>query len=536
MEGGILPSHQELLSRIELVCDLDSSFIALTGDAGTGKSTVLEYFIENHCAEHRKCFIQASKDQSPDHIKEQVLLQLFTAQTVDTRHSLSQNALQNTFETLTQVIVIIDNGQFIDSLVFDELIELLKTPIDNFQASVIFALPDDRELFSALNAKHPLIEIHIELLNRAESRLLLEYYYQEMMDSDRLEVQRFIDRCEGNPGQLLTWQSEHGGGTKRRSKISPQTIVLTLAAALLIAVVGAASWYFITTGKDVNELQIEQLRAKVEAEKQSQDASAEKTEQPDDDTSGLTSSVEGETPTQGSDEQQVDPLVSKSADELLVQKWDVEAQKPHIEKAIKNAAEQEALEQEQKKAREAAKNNKVDANEAVSEQTQSEQAVSLEGNTEQLAGTEKVNAEVSKPATDNSQKPLVVDNQPATEDVAAELEKPQTGKVNSLKDKMDNPWFMQQNRDNLTLQLTGVSNQNTLQSYLNFHKLGDKAHIYQSVRNGKPWYVVTYGSYQSIEQANTAKAELPQKIRAAEPWAKHIRTIQAEILDADKKD
>lgn len=531
MEGGILPSRQELLSRVELVCELDSSFVALTGDAGIGKSALLEYFIEQHCHEHRKCFVQASIDHPPGHVKEQILFQLFGDQTIDSQQTLAQHFAGSHFEEFHRILIIIDNGEYIDGILLNELMELLATPIDNFQASVIIAQVPDQERFSQINASQPLIEIHIEPLNKAESRMLLEYHYAHMMDTDRSEVQRFIERCDGHPGKLLKWQD----GLEKRPKGNKQTLVLTLAAAVLIAVAGAATWYFTGTTKDTTELQVEQLREKV---KQQEQAAAEQTQTELVDNGG---EISEQAAGQGTADQvnEADAEPESVVDELIAQKWDTEAQKPYVEQAIKDAAAQAAAEEAEQNAKQAQQQDageqlnqtsSVQAQEGTEQATQAQTAVAVSDEPEKPL-EERLEAQ-SQSSVDEP----VVDSDKVTESKAQTTQPDsQTQTAATLLDKMDNQWFMAQNASSVVLQLTGVSNKNTLQSYLSYHKLGENAHVYQSLRNDKPWYVVTYGIFDSLEDANAAKAQLPATLNNGQPWAKRIRTIQTELLNADKK-
>lgn len=527
MEGGILPSRKELLSRIELVCDLDSSFVMLTGDDGMGKSTLLEFFIEHHCPDYKKCFVQVGTDIEPSQVKEQILFQLMGDQTVDSAKTLGQNLASCYFDEFQRVIIIIDNGELVDSLLLNEFVELLKTPIDNFQASVIIAQDHDLERFSQINAGHPLIEMHIEPLNKAESRMLLEYYYAQMMDSDRLEVQRFIERCEGNPAKLLQWQDGEGKRTKGGLKLSRQAMLLSVLGIVLVGVVGAASWYFVSTAKEPIDLQIDALREKVkEQEQQAQTDEAA-----------------------GADNEQE----QSNLDTLLVQKWDTKAQKAQVDKAIKAAAATAAAElesSEQQNNSEPQGQAEETAPEAVEQGAESVKAQAQnpgEATQTQQQQTKKTDepqaqseAAVTEPQGDQveNSEPVQTAGDDAGESTRSDAPDDAAAVTNveksTLLDKMDNSWFLAQNDGSVVLQLTGVSELNTLRSYLNYHKLGDKAHVYQSIRNDKPWFVVTYGLFDSLQQANAAKAELPKTLRG-EPWAKYIRTIKTEVLNADKK-
>jgi DamX protein len=294
-----------------------------------------------------------------------------------------------------------------------------------------------------------------------------------------------------------------------------------------VGVVGAASWYFVSTAKDPSDLQIDALREKVkEQEQQAQSDEAA-----------------------GSDSEQG----QSNLDTLLVQKWDTKAQKAQVDKAIKAAAataaaqlessEQQNNSEQQELAEETVPDAIDQGADPVQEQTQNPSEATQTHQQQTTKGDEpqaQSEVAVTEPqddqaeSTESVQTSAVDVSEPARSDAPADAVPQANVEKATLLDKMDNSWFLAQNDATVVLQLTGVSNVNTLQSYLNYHKLGDKAHVYQSIRNDKPWFVVTYGLFDSLQQANAAKAELPKTLRG-EPWAKFIRTIKTEILNADKK-
>lgn len=59
--------------------------------------------------------------------------------------------------------------------------------------------------------------------------------------------------------------------------------------------------------------------------------------------------------------------------------------------------------------------------------------------------------------------------------------------------------------------------------------LGPEAatHIWHTKHNGKDWYVLTYGQYASLMQANLAMDEMPQEVRDFKPWVRDVGVIDA---------
>jgi len=90
-------------------------------------------------------------------------------------------------------------------------------------------------------------------------------------------------------------------------------------------------------------------------------------------------------------------------------------------------------------------------------------------------------------------------------------------------------WVMAQPAKNYTFQIAGLSRETQLKQYLNENELPEDIWTYQTLRNNKPWYVVLYGSFTSIEQANAAKLKLPATVQKDKPWLKRFVQIQRDL-------
>ena len=544
MQAGILPSRKELLSRIELVCDLDISFIAVTGDAGIGKSALLEFFIEHHCVTRKKCFIQAVLDQPAHALFEQILVQLTPGCIYDSRLSLGQNIRSVQRHEPLDVIIIIDNAQHIDNEVFVQLIQLLKSCDEHYQFSVIFAQPHKEERFNQLNSRHPLIEIHIEPLSQAESKMLLEFYYSSMIEGDRQEVVQFIERSQGNPAKLLKWEEKKGGTTSTANAKTLKNILLIVLVLIIVSGAGIAGWLFIPTEQaqqtDIVELPKEQVAVLDQKPQLSNndaiDAVIDGGEQADvGDTVVDAQRAKGEA----------------DLDNLLVKKWDSNTPKLIVEESLNDVEDKTQVLSE--------------ANEGQVEVVESESELKSVNANKADAIVEQINTKTAETFTDNTDEPTAIetleqDQSPSikkeslVEQVNLEKTKAQTsdplvvasGQGSSVVEtasqsqevkqdsQMDNQWFMSKLGSRYVIQLTGVSDPAILETYLVEHQLKGRAHIYQSMRGGKPWFVVTTGDHENAAAARTAINALAVSLLSSEPWIKSISTIQSEINNAKK--
>lgn len=81
---------------------------------------------------------------------------------------------------------------------------------------------------------------------------------------------------------------------------------------------------------------------------------------------------------------------------------------------------------------------------------------------------------------------------------------------------------------NYTLQLSSSSNYNNLDGWAKQVKLKDYV-VYETKRNGKPWYVLVSGIYASKDEAKRAVATLPVDVQAKNPWTKPLSQVQSDL-------
>lgn len=79
-----------------------------------------------------------------------------------------------------------------------------------------------------------------------------------------------------------------------------------------------------------------------------------------------------------------------------------------------------------------------------------------------------------------------------------------------------------------TLQLSSSSNYDNLNGWAKKENLRNYV-VYQTTRNGQPWYVLVTGVYASKEDAKRAVSTLPADIQAKNPWAKPLHQVQADL-------
>ncbi|EHV9850736.1 cell division protein DamX [Salmonella enterica] len=79
-----------------------------------------------------------------------------------------------------------------------------------------------------------------------------------------------------------------------------------------------------------------------------------------------------------------------------------------------------------------------------------------------------------------------------------------------------------------TLQLSSSSNYDNLNGLAKKENLKNYV-VYETTRNGQPWYVLVTGMYASKEDAKRAVSTLPADVQAKNPWAKPLHQVQADL-------
>ncbi|MFU2315045.1 SPOR domain-containing protein [Rahnella sp. PCH160] len=79
-----------------------------------------------------------------------------------------------------------------------------------------------------------------------------------------------------------------------------------------------------------------------------------------------------------------------------------------------------------------------------------------------------------------------------------------------------------------TLQLSGASQSSTLNAFAREQGLKNYL-VYQTARDGKPWFVLVSGNYASSADAKRAISSLPAEVQAKKPWVKPVHQVQQDL-------
>ncbi len=88
-------------------------------------------------------------------------------------------------------------------------------------------------------------------------------------------------------------------------------------------------------------------------------------------------------------------------------------------------------------------------------------------------------------------------------------------------------WYTSQPANNYVVQILGTSSEANAQAFVK--EQGGQYRYFKKVLNGKPLYVITYGSFPSRAAADSAIKALPAKVQAGKPWPRTVASVQQEL-------
>ncbi|MEO4012372.1 SPOR domain-containing protein [Pseudomonas rossensis] len=88
-------------------------------------------------------------------------------------------------------------------------------------------------------------------------------------------------------------------------------------------------------------------------------------------------------------------------------------------------------------------------------------------------------------------------------------------------------WYAGQAPGNYVVQILGTSSEAAAQSFVK--EQGGEYRYFKKVLNGKPLYVITYGSFANRDAALSAIKALPAKVQAGKPWPRTVASVQQEL-------
>lgn len=90
-----------------------------------------------------------------------------------------------------------------------------------------------------------------------------------------------------------------------------------------------------------------------------------------------------------------------------------------------------------------------------------------------------------------------------------------------------NSWYAAQSKSHYTLQVLGTSTESAARAFVSQN--GGQYRYFKKMHQGKPLFVITYGSFASRDAAQAAVKTLPAKVQAGKPWPKTFASVTQEM-------
>ena len=98
----------------------------------------------------------------------------------------------------------------------------------------------------------------------------------------------------------------------------------------------------------------------------------------------------------------------------------------------------------------------------------------------------------------------------------------------------DETYLMKLGENNYALQYFAAHTQNEIDAFKKQYHLERGSHVYRTLQNNKPWFILTKGIYSDYETARAEIKSLPENLKSLHPHVRSFKLIHQEILAAHR--
>ena len=321
------------------------------------------------------------------------------------------------------------------------------------------------------------VEIHLEALNISESKQLMRWFFDSLPVEEDPVFRTFLQEAHGNPALLLAWQPEQQTADIRAPEKSYKLLYLILLLiTTMLLIIGFLYKADMTEWWKAHYQQ--------------------------DTTSTVATALPAEAVING-------PVESK------------ETASEHAQG--ESQAEQQVTNHDAVDTTQAA-NVPVD-NSVIENREKESHNNNVAAIVDSLLPAEQEAQETDQPTPDEVATAILSNAEPIADEITES--EPQQSLVG-------NAWYLTQPDDNFVIQLLAVTKQEISDKFINENGLQGQVKTYQSLRNGKPWWIVTYGSYSTLNDAKKGVTTLSDNVRKNQPFYKKISKIKQEIASLNQ--
>lgn len=533
-----LASQLQLIDRLQHLIYLSSSFIFLSGEQGAGKSILVEQLSNKLPDNIQQVFIALNDQLSDAQIRHKIIMQLYQQPLFDEQDRLfvSMSQLQEKHKGDIPRLIILDRAQHLSDQLLIELLQLI-THKEQFGESdiniLLLASEDDnhrmRSLIDAASLsqerKCACLEFRLDPLTGDEASSLLNHIFKQLQYQPQVQHQDALHKqltaCAGIPQKIINLAEKISESKFDHNELSWLKIrfpAIVLMFFLLITVAGLTSYLYPKFS--------DSLKPAVEVAEIIEDETVLLSEISDSQLVGNESPPQDELPElveklAGS---WSSPVRAEITDDAVAVVISDEGVKPVI------ISEQEILTSAVLSKESVSGSTEIKGVPVIAENLQSEadpiSAVQQSDNPE-LAAVAAI--EIQESAA--SDEPETV-NAAVTEEIEASAITNQAEVIGKEADSIfiASAQLLARAPAHFTLQLSAMESEKTLQAFILAHKLPQPGvHVYQTIRNNKPWYVIIFGDYESLSLAKKASKSLPGSLAKTTPWIKKYQLVHQDL-------
>lgn len=561
------PSQLQLIERLQHLLYLSSSMIFISGEAGSGKSTLIEQLSNHLPNKTQQAFITLSEPTSAAQIRQKIISQLFEQPLFDADDSLGNILLllKDKLHNDIARVIVIDNARLLPEELLSELAEVITQKSVFTDNEINFILLSDEasneQMVSATkvtsnNQDIAALTFKLAPLSPLEAKQLLKHRFEQIGYSPQVQHQDALatqlSLCHGIPEKILSLATAVSSGDLACDKPSwfKTRLPAILFMLLLVAIASLLATYLypqfikeqieVETIVETDSVLLAEIVA-IDVNNEPTSA-AQATEVLAGNWSNNNQAVTDNLLSVGEADNQERVVLS----ERILLKLDASEAQTTVSEPTIMFKEIETVEAKTLLPEAALPATEIEreADEKLAEQRLETQIVDSEIIEEPLdttvfdeglsLNTEAVIQAVSEVVGNDKQVVQEVfelqnlpDSQPSSKEaiqVASAIEKPDNNVFTptSILLAVDKNMF--------TLQLTGMGSEQTLKEFIERHQLPrQNVYLYQTLRNEKPWYVAIYGQFETRQAANLVAKNLPNTLSNLDSWVKKYASVHQDI-------
>jgi len=493
--------------------------LVVSGVYGSGKSSLLNKFIDMRTDSWRQCVVNATPTTNPDQLLIEIAEGFGLPQdsvTFSNALDMLQNRLIELKRSELMPILIIDDAHQLPTASLTILLKLSELADSDVRLLriVLFGEPAINDMFNAPELKELKHRItHTLTMPPLTEKQTSDYIHYRLSVAGLVgdsplspsQIKRIHRLSNGIPGMINQFAQEILMGTNTATRTAPSFSSRLRSATSIILMLGFAAgitWYLNRdTIESFGQSQTDEM---AELEVRDLPLLPPNKKLSDTNTTSVTS-------------------LSKPADKFDAISGGVHT-KPNVP-TIKTPEAPVAINDTQSKSSEALPvSEKPDP--VATPVVETNEKSTLSPNAEvDTTNIEQTTADIpSSPATITEAKVIATPStkpEPSTEPTPSIPSSPKVAKPLA-----EQNWLSQQNPDHFTLQLMGSRKLSSLNLVQRAHKLTSQSAIIRTELKGDAWYILVYKSFPSKQQARDGAKALPKALKLTQPWPRRLGELQ----------